>query len=64
MKRRSTGKLQKMTNMENLQFYDMKERKSFASNSYRINTKIVKGRKRKFAVARSPYTGIDCWRVI
>lgn len=50
--------------VKRLDFYDVKEGKKFTSQSYTVKVKIVKGNKRKFAVATSPYTGNKAWRVL
>lgn len=44
---------------EKLKFYDVKGKKAFHSDSYKIVTK--KGRR--FAVAKAP-TGIDAYRIL
>ncbi len=49
--------------MKKLKFYDLKKRKSFFSSNYKIVTKLVRGKKRNFAVAKSP-SGIESWRII
>ena len=45
--------------MESLKFYDMKAKKSFMSNKYKIITK----KNRKFAVAKAP-SGVDSYRIV
>ena len=45
---------------EKMKFYDVKARKSFNSNKY----KIVRKGKTTFAVTKSPYTKIKCYRII
>ena len=45
--------------METLEFYDLKGRKKFKSNKYKI---VTKG-GRRFAVAIAP-SGIESWRII
>lgn len=47
-----------------MQFYDVKAKKKFDTSKYTIKTRVVQGRKRNFAVATSPLTGIECWRII
>lgn len=47
-----------------LSFYDLKAKKKFETSNYKTVTKMVKGNKRKFAVARSPYTKIEYYRVL
>jgi|TARA_Y100000296_G_C5178678_1_gene261771 hypothetical protein len=49
--------------MEKLNFYDLKKKKSFETNKYKVVTKTVRGKKRKFAVAVAP-SGIKAWRII
>lgn len=45
--------------MEKLKFYDVKDKKSFMSNKYKVVTK----NNRRFAVADAP-SGIKSWRVL
>jgi len=45
--------------MKRLKFYDLKNRKSFETDKY----KIVNKGKRRFAVAQAP-SGIDSYRII
>jgi len=45
--------------LEKLKFYDVKGKKKFTSDKYRIVTK--KGRR--FAIAKAP-SGIDAWRIL
>ena len=45
--------------MEQLKFYDLKARKAFTSNNYKIVTKSG----RRFAVAKSP-SGSPSYRII
>lgn len=45
--------------MDELKFYDMKAKKPFVTDDYRI---VTKG-KRKFAVAEGP-SGNEVWRII
>lgn len=49
---------------EMLEFYDVKEKKKFKTSKYKVVTRMVKGNKRRFAVAKSPYNKIDSWRVL
>ncbi len=44
---------------EKLSFYDLKARKKFKTDKY----KIVVRKKRRFAVAKAP-SGIPSWRII
>jgi len=54
----------KIQEVEEMKFYDVKSRKSFTTEKYKTTTKKVKGTNRKYAIAKSPYSGIDCWRAI
>ena len=48
-----------------LNFYDVKARKKFTTNKYKIVSRMVKGNKRKFAIAKSPHSDIKgSWRVL
>lgn len=47
-----------------ISFYDLKKKKKFYSKDYEITTKIVRGHRKKFAIATSPFTGIEIWRVL
>ena len=49
--------------MTTLKFYDLKSRKSFSTDKYKIVPKKVKGKTRYFAVAKAP-SGIDAWRIV
>ncbi len=49
--------------METLKFYDVKAKKKFTSSDYKIVEKRVRGRKVRFAVAKSP-TGTQSWRIL
>lgn len=46
-----------------MQFYDVKGKKKFSTDKYKVVTKRVRGHNRKFAVAKAP-SGIQAWRVI
>ena len=46
-----------------LKFYDLKGKQSFTTDNNKIVTKKVKGRKKRFAVAKAP-SGIESWRVL
>jgi len=46
--------------MPKLKFYDVKAKKSFISDKY----KIVRKKGRRFAIAKSPYSGIDAYRIL
>lgn len=45
-----------------LVFYDLKTRKKFTTGNYKVVTKVVRGKQRKFAVATTP-SGITAWRI-
>ncbi len=49
--------------MIELNFYDLRTRQTFYSNKYKKIVKMVKGKKRYFAVADAP-SGIKSWRII
>ncbi|MHA1476570.1 MAG: hypothetical protein ACTSPU_00070 [Promethearchaeota archaeon] len=46
-----------------LKFYDLKKKKAFTTDKYKVVTRKVKGNTRKFAVADAP-SGIKAWRII
>lgn len=48
---------------EELKFYDVRARKSFFTNKYKKVSRMVKGNKRMFAVAKAP-SGVESWRVL
>lgn len=48
---------------ENLSFYDVKAKKKFSSSDYKEVSRMVKGHKRYFAVAKAP-SGIEAWRIL
>jgi hypothetical protein len=48
---------------EVLSFYDVRLKKKFKTSEYKIVTKKVQGRSRRFAVATSP-GGTPAWRVL
>ncbi len=45
---------------KSLSFYDVKSKKKFSTSTF----KIVKKKKRHFAVAKSKSGSHECWRVI
>ncbi len=49
---------------EKLSFYDVKSKKKFLSDDYRIVKKTAKGRDRYFAVTKSQAGPHECWRVL
>jgi len=46
-----------------LKFYDVKAKKSFRTDKYRLVTKRTRSGMRKFAVAKAP-SGIDSYRIV
>ena len=48
-----------VSELEKLKFYDLKKRKSFSTDKYKIVTK----KNRRFAVADAP-SGIKSWRIV
>ncbi len=46
--------------MEKLSFYDLRSKKKFNSDKY----KVVIRKNRRFAVAKNPKTGNECWRIL
>lgn len=50
--------------MKKMNFYDLGKRKHFMSDKYTYKTRMVKGNKRKYAVAKSPLSGNMYWRVV
>ena len=46
--------------MEKLKFYDLKAKKPFTTDKYKV---VVKN-KRRFAVAKAPHGKYECWRVL
>ena len=49
--------------MPKLKFYDVKGKKSFYSDKYKLVVKRTKSGNRKFAVADAP-SGIKSWRIV
>jgi hypothetical protein len=49
---------------EKLSFYDVKTKKKFITDDYRVVKKTAKGRDRYFAVAKSLAGEHECWRVL
>jgi len=49
---------------ENLSFYDVKSKKKFNTDDYKIVKKKAKGRERFFAVTKSLVGPHECWRVV
>jgi len=50
--------------MPKLKFYDVKAKKSFTTDKFRIEIKNTKAGKRKFAIAISPISGIESYRIV
>ena len=48
------------TKMPMLEFYDVKAKKKFKTDKYKFEIK----KSRRFAVAKSPYTGIMAYRIV
>lgn len=48
---------------EKLKFYDVKGKKKFSSDKYKMVTKKTKRGPVKFAVAKAP-SGIEAWRIV
>lgn len=49
---------------ETMEFYDVKSKKKFKTDEYRIVKKSAKGRDRYFAVAKSQVGPHECWKVL
>lgn len=49
---------------EVLKFYDVKKKKSFTTANYKVVVKSMRNGKRRFAVAKSPLSGIMAYRVM
>jgi len=49
--------------MPKLKFYDLKRRKSFVTDKYKLVTKRTRSGMRKFAVAKAP-SGVDSYRIV
>lgn len=50
--------------VEKIKFYDLKEKRQFTSDDYEIREMEVRGNIRKCAVAISPYSKKEYWRII
>lgn len=50
--------------MPKLKFFDVKAKKSFTTDKFRLMIKDTKVGKRKFAIAVSPLTGIESYRIV
>lgn len=49
--------------MPKIKFYDVKGKKAFMSNKFKLTSKRAKGRTVYFAVANAP-SGIKAWRIV
>ncbi len=49
--------------MPKLKFYDVKGKKSFTADKFKLKSKKTRGGMRYFAIAKAP-TGIDSWRIV
>lgn len=49
---------------ETLNFYDVGSKSYFDTNKYSIETRMVKGKSRKFAVASSPSGKYKVWKAL
>jgi len=49
--------------MPKLNFFDMKSRKKFVTNKYKLVSKKTKKGVKYFAVTKSP-SGIEAWRIV
>lgn len=47
-----------------LEFYDVGARESFFSTNWKLKTKFVKGKKRKYAVTKSKKGNYEVWKVL
>jgi hypothetical protein len=45
-------------------FYDLKAKKKFSTDDYRIIAKTVRGKVKKFAIAISPFSGTEVWTIL
>lgn len=50
----------KTQNTEKYSFYDVKSKSKFVPKEYDVKVR----NKRRFAVAKNPKTGVECWRVL
>lgn len=49
---------------KSLTFFDVKAKRKFSTSRYKTVKKRVRGSVTTFAVAKSPFTGVKCYRVI
>ena len=49
--------------MKRLKFYDLKRRKSFTTDKYRLTSKRTKKGMRYFAVTKAP-SNVESWRIV
>lgn len=50
--------------VKRLSFYDVAAKKSFMSSKYTLTKRGVKGKTKRFAVAKSPLSGNMAWRIV
>ncbi len=51
--------------MPKLKFFDVKAKKSFTTDKFRVESRTSKsGRKTNFAIATSPFSGIESFRIV
>ncbi len=51
--------------MPKLKFFDVKAKKSFTTDEFRVENRTSKsGRKTRFAIAVSPFTGNESFRIV
>jgi hypothetical protein len=46
-----------------MRFYDLKRRKFFTTNNYKVVTRVVKGKKMKFATTKAP-SGMKIYKAV
>lgn len=46
-----------------MEFFDMKTKKKFSTDKYRVEKRKVRGKMRNFAVAKTP-SGGEAWRIM
>lgn len=50
----------KIKNTDKYSFYDVKSKKKFVPEEYEVKVRS----NRRFAVAKNPATGVECWRIL
>lgn len=58
------GRFERRSEKMELEFYDVKTKSKFKSSDFDVREKESKGRKRFFAVTKSPAGSHECWRVL